>query len=395
MKDNNTAIKIDNVSKTFQVPQEKRNALKSYFINPFRKTYKQIFHALDKVDVEIHKGEFVGLIGSNGSGKSTLLKIIAGIYSPDKGKVKTYGKLVPFLELGVGFNPELSGRENIFLNGTILGMKRKFLEKQFDEIVNFAELQEFIDLPLKNYSSGMQVRLAFAIAIQAEADIYLLDEILSVGDSAFREKSLSAMQKLKKENKTIVYVSHDLNSVQEYSDRVILMEHGKMVLIGPPENVILKYNSLVMKGQNAAGEKPTKKEASVESVDFYVNGVKSKDFIAKHGDDIEFHLNIKYDNNVALKDLKGSLGIYNIDENYIFGVNTSMSKYKIKTGSKKLVLKMYDINLLNGKYYINAALFNDNENLPIEFLGKALYFKVIASPEYRGAVSLKHEWKAE
>ena len=175
-------IEVENVSKIFEIPHESRNTLKSYFLHPFRRVGKERFYALKSVDFKINQGDFIGVIGRNGSGKSTLLKILAGIFEPTKGKVHVNGTLVPFLELGVGFNPELTGRENIYLNGIILGMTRKYVESKFDEIVDFAEIRDFIDLQVKNYSSGMVIRLAFAIAVEARADIYLLDEVLSVGD---------------------------------------------------------------------------------------------------------------------------------------------------------------------------------------------------------------------
>lgn len=222
----NAVIEIKDLSKMFVIPHESRNSLHSYFINPFRKVGKHIFYALNNVNLTINSGEFVAVMGRNGSGKSTLLKMIAGIYTPDSGTAKVHGRLVPFLELGVGFNPELSGRENIFLNGTILGMTRKYLKENLDEIIDYAEVREFIDLPLKRYSSGMQVRLAFAIAIKAEADIYLLDEILAVGDINFQQKSLKSILDLIERGKTVIYVSHNFEMVKQYCTKTLLIEKG-------------------------------------------------------------------------------------------------------------------------------------------------------------------------
>ncbi|HEC64581.1 MAG TPA: ABC transporter ATP-binding protein, partial [bacterium] len=233
-----TAIKVSNVSKSFGVPHEKRETVKSYFVNPFRRTHKDKFDALKNINFEIKKGEFVGIVGRNGSGKSTLLKLLAGIYVPNEGGVNVQGRVVPFLELGVGFSQELSGRENIFLNGTILGMKKKFLEQKYNEIVAFAELEDFMDLPLKNYSSGMQVRLAFSIAMQADADVYLLDEILAVGDAAFQQKSLEEFKRLKKEGKTIIFVSHSPETITKYSDRVLYLKEGEVADIGDAVEVV-------------------------------------------------------------------------------------------------------------------------------------------------------------
>ncbi len=235
------AIKLENVSKSFYIPTEQKNTIKSYFLNPFHKPKLRKFDALKDISFEVKRGEFLGIIGRNGSGKSTLLKLIAGIYEPDSGKITVNGKIVPFLELGVGFNPELSGRENIFLNGTILGMSRKYLEEKFDEIVNFAEVRDFIDMPLKNYSSGMQVRLAFAITTVTDGDIYLMDEVLAVGDANFQEKCFKVLKNLISAGKTIVFVSHDLESIDKFCDRVILLSEHVIEKIGKPQEAVNTY----------------------------------------------------------------------------------------------------------------------------------------------------------
>lgn len=234
-------IEIKDVSKVFEIPHENRNTLKSYFLNPFKRIGKEKFNALDDINFNVNKGDFIGIIGRNGSGKSTLLKIVAEIFEPSTGKVTVNGSLVPFLELGVGFNPELTGRENIFLNGIILGMTRKYMEEKFKEIVAFAEIEEFIDLQVKNYSSGMIVRLAFAIAMEARADIYLLDEILSVGDASFQKKSLEKMLGLLSDGATALFVSHNIEDVKKYCNRVIYLEKGKMLFDGNVEEGVKMY----------------------------------------------------------------------------------------------------------------------------------------------------------
>lgn len=231
-------IEVENVSKIFEIPHESRNTLKSYFLHPFKRVGKERFYALKNVDFKINQGDFVGVIGRNGSGKSTLLKILAGIFEPTKGKVHVNGTLVPFLELGVGFNPELTGRENIYLNGIILGMTRKYVESKFDEIVDFAEIRDFIDLQVKNYSSGMVIRLAFAIAVEARADIYLLDEVLSVGDAGFQKKSLEKMLSLLSNGATGILVSHNIQDVRKYCNRVVLLKEGEVFFDGPTEEGI-------------------------------------------------------------------------------------------------------------------------------------------------------------
>ncbi len=203
-KNTEIAIKVDAVSKRFKIPHEKHSTLKAAVLNIFNKKSYTEFQALEDVSFEVKKGEFFGIIGRNGSGKSTLLKIIAGIYVPSRGKIKINGRISPFLELGVGFNPELTARENIFLGGSILGLTKKEIKKRFNKIVEFSELQDFIDMKFKNFSSGMQVRLAFALAIYAHAEILLMDEVLAVGDSNFQNKCLEEFNKYREEGKTVV-----------------------------------------------------------------------------------------------------------------------------------------------------------------------------------------------
>jgi ABC-2 type transport system ATP-binding protein len=242
-----TAIKINNVSKSFKLPHEKQGSLKSAFVNIFRgrRTYEKQ-EVLKNISLEIKKGEFFGIVGRNGSGKSTLLKLLAGIYSPDSGAIQVNGKLTPFIELGVGFNPELTGRENVFLNGALLGFSREEMESMYEEIVAFAELERFMDQKLKNYSSGMQVRLAFSIAIRANTDILILDEVLAVGDENFQRKCFKYFATLKKEKKTVILVTHSMESVQQFCSRAMLLEEGKISNTGNPAIVAQKYSRLFL-----------------------------------------------------------------------------------------------------------------------------------------------------
>ena len=241
MKDDKTVVSIDNVSKTFLVPHERHNSLKQGVLNMFITKKNSKLHTLKGVSIDIKKGEFFGIMGRNGCGKSTLLKIIAGIYQPSSGKVLVDGRLAPFIELGVGFNMELTGKENIFLAGTILGMKKKEIEDKYQTIVNFSELEEFMDQKLKNYSSGMQVRLAFSIAIQAESDILLIDEVLAVGDANFQRKCFRVFKDLKRSGKTIIFVSHAPDAVRDFCDRVALIEKGELIMVGDPTMVTNEY----------------------------------------------------------------------------------------------------------------------------------------------------------
>ncbi|PIQ79849.1 MAG: hypothetical protein COV79_02955 [Parcubacteria group bacterium CG11_big_fil_rev_8_21_14_0_20_41_14] len=237
------AVKLDHISKTFALPTQKQDSLRERFINlKFRQNYKKL-SALTDINLEVAKGEWLGVIGANGSGKSTLLKIIAGIYEPDQGEVRVKGQLVPFLELGVGFNPDLSARDNIFLNGVILGMSRKTINRKFKSIVDFAGIQPFINQKLKNFSSGMQMRLGFSIAMQTQADTYLLDEVLAVGDYEFQQKAKRVFRSMKQSGKTVIFVSHDLVNVRRWCDRVIWLDHGQIRSSGRPAEVIKQYTA--------------------------------------------------------------------------------------------------------------------------------------------------------
>lgn len=251
------AIKVEHVNKQFLLPHEKKNTIKSLFTSlTKRKTTYSNQRALEDISFEIQHGEFFGIVGRNGNGKSTLLKIIAGIYQPSQGTIAVNGRLVPFIELGVGFNAELTGRENVFLNGAILGFTRSQIGANYNKIVEFAELSEFMDQKLKNYSSGMQVRLAFACATMAEADILLVDEVLAVGDADFQRKCFNYFRLLKKNKKTVVFVSHDMNAIREYCDRAVLIDESVMKASGSAESVAQEYSKLFLgakTGEDANG----------------------------------------------------------------------------------------------------------------------------------------------
>lgn len=226
-----TAIKVDNISKSFPALKQRHDNIRSYFWDLFKTKSEEEkaakherFWALKDISFEVKKGEFYGIIGKNGSGKSTLLKIIAGIYQPDTGKVEVNGKIIPFLELGVGFNPNLTARDNVYLNGIIMGMTKKEVDEKYDEIFEFAELREFENLQLKKFSSGMQVRLAFAVAAQAKGDIYLLDEVFAVGDIGFQQKALAVIENMIREGKTFIYVGHGMDTMKKYASNVLYIK---------------------------------------------------------------------------------------------------------------------------------------------------------------------------
>ena len=239
------AITVKNLHKSFRLPTEQSFGLKQTIFNRLRgiKGYKEQ-KVLKGINFDIQKGDFIGIIGRNGSGKSTLLKILAGIYYPEKGEIIINGSLIPFIELGVGFNPELTGRENVYLNGALLGFSNSEMDTMYDDIWEFAELKDFQDQKLKNYSSGMQVRLAFSIAIRAHGDILLLDEVLAVGDAAFQQKCNEYFASLKSHNQTVILVTHSMENVRKFCNRAILIDDGKVLKEGDPNQVADAYLKL-------------------------------------------------------------------------------------------------------------------------------------------------------
>jgi len=239
-----TAIVVDRVSKSFRIPHQQYSTLKERALHPLRPNTSDVFDALKDVSFSVEKGEFFGIVGRNGSGKSTLLKCLAGIYGVDAGWIGVEGRVSPFIELGVGFNPDLTARDNVLINGVMLGLPRKHAKERFDHVIEFAGLEEFVDLKLKNYSSGMSVRLAFSVAVLVDAEIIIVDEVLAVGDAAFQQKCFEEFQRMKDEGRTIVFVTHDMGMVERFCDRAMLIEKGEIVEMGEPLSIARRYNEL-------------------------------------------------------------------------------------------------------------------------------------------------------
>jgi len=238
------AIVVDGVSKSFELPREQVHTLKERALHPFRSSGNDTLHALRDVSFDVKQGEFFGIVGRNGSGKSTMLKCLANIYGTDAGRIYVQGRLSAFIELGVGFNPDLPARDNVAINATMLGLSPKEGRNRFDAIIDFAELHDFVDLKLKNYSSGMLVRLAFAVMIQVDADILLIDEVLAVGDLAFQQKCYDQFEVIRRSGKTVLLVTHSMSAVQRFCDRAVLLEHGRVTEIGTPSLVSNRYTEL-------------------------------------------------------------------------------------------------------------------------------------------------------
>jgi ABC-type polysaccharide/polyol phosphate transport system ATPase subunit len=256
-------IDVRDVHKTFRIPEHKVDTIKERVAHPLRRVSYRELHALRGITFDVHRGEFFGIVGRNGSGKSTLLKVLASIYRADKGRIRMAGRLAPFIELGVGFNPELTARENVALNGVMMGLGRREARRRLDAVLDFAELTEFTELKLKNYSSGMMVRLAFAVMVQADADVMLVDEVLAVGDAAFAQKCTDVFREKQNAGKTLVLVTHDMAAVQAFCDRAMLIHDGEQRYLGDPEEAALRYYRL-----NFAGARePGGPDADVEVLD--------------------------------------------------------------------------------------------------------------------------------
>lgn len=277
MSEKEIAVKVDHVSKDFRLPTEATQSLRTALVNRFRgiKGYREQ-HVLKDISFDVYKGDFFGIVGRNGSGKSTLLKIISQIYVPEKGTVTVDGKMVSFIELGVGFNPELTGRENVYMNGAMLGFTTEEIDAMYGDIVEFAELEYFMNQKLKNYSSGMQVRLAFSVAIKAQGDVLILDEVLAVGDEAFQRKCNDYFMERKASGKTTILVTHDMGAVKKYCNRAVLIDDGLVKAYGDPEDVANQYsfdNAVSSAPQEVMTEEDDETEKEEKKVEPYVDNL--------------------------------------------------------------------------------------------------------------------------
>jgi len=373
-----SAISIQKVSKDFRLPHDKQSSVKSTLVSLFRSHSRlEHQHALHDISFDIKPGEFFGIVGRNGSGKSTLLKILAGIYQPSKGSVSVNGKLVPFIELGVGFNPELTGRENVFLNGALLGFSPKEVQNMYHDIVAFAELERFMDQKLKNYSSGMQVRLAFSVAIMAEADILLIDEVLAVGDADFQRKCFDYFKSLKKHKKTVVFVSHDMSAVREYCDRAILINESRLVAEGSADEIAEQYTRLFVE-EEPGEDNHTLDQKRWGDGAITVEKVQLPKKVFNESDEtISLSMSIK-----AHKDLDNPIAGFSVKDaadNLLFGTNTKIKKHKlgaIKKGERRTITWSFPNILADGRHFVNATVEYEDGITVCDWLTEAASFNV-------------------
>lgn len=400
--DNETAIKVEHISKNFKLPHEKQTSVKSIFINFYRrkKSY-EMQEALKDVSFEVKKGEFFGIVGRNGSGKSTLLKLLASIYAPTKGSIQVNGTLTPFIELGVGFNPELTGRENVYLNGALLGFNRKEMLAMYEDIVEFAELEQFMDQKLKNYSSGMQVRLAFSIAIRAKSDILLIDEVLAVGDAAFQQKCFEYFRVLKSQGKTVIFVSHDRAALESFCERCVLIDGGKLLAAGPTNKILVKYNEIVLEQAAGAKSKTTKAKKrwgthDIQIIDAYTQSNGSRTDKFKPHDTI--NIIVKMQSNAVVEQPVYGIVIKREGEEPIFVTNTKVEGIDtgtIKEGQRIEVVYEVDNIFGNGSYSISPAVANRDATLFYDWRENFLSFYITGWDDTYISIHPHHKIKVD
>jgi ABC-2 type transport system ATP-binding protein len=391
MDENLPAITVKDLHKEFVLPQHKSTSLKQAFVGLTRKNVKTRQKVLDGVSFEVNKGDFFGIVGRNGSGKSTLLKILAGVYHPTKGNVDINGELTPFIELGVGFNPELSGRDNIFLNGALLGFSRKEMEEMYDEIVAFAELERFMDQKLKNYSSGMQVRLAFSIAIKAHNDILIFDEVLAVGDEAFQRKCLDVFEQYKARKQTVILVTHDMETVRQFCSRAMLLHDGKIVEIGNPRKVANAYSKLNQDSTDKDTAAANDKDNGPQHLKVAVlnsEGRTKQSFTV--GDQLT--VRVRWDGLEEMQAL--GVNIFKESGEHVTGVNTKVDKVKPGWQEAGEISVDFTLDITKGKYFLLVEAFQEEGQI-LDTIIEGPRFSVVKDTglEWSGIFNLPHKWQ--
>jgi len=399
--DNQSVIIVKNLYKSFKLPHEQHNGFKQFIINfAKRKKGYEVQRVLNDINFDVKKGEFFGIVGRNGSGKSTLLKLLAGIYTPDKGLIQVNGSLTPFIELGVGFNPELTGRENIYLNGALLGFSRVDMLSMYDEIVDFAELGKFIDQKLKNYSSGMQVRLAFSIAIRAKSDILILDEVLAVGDADFQKKCLNVFRSLKKEGRTIILVTHDMANVEKFCDRALVINEGKAIAVTTPSEASKIYSKLNIDESKPVDIPELKKDINRwGSGDIKIKNVSINNSrnvvspIINFGDDLNIIVEIEKNDKYKNEAYDIGLAIINQDNITVAGPNSLGLDLGIEDDIIMYSLKKSPLQ--PGDYNLTVAIFDKESGEPFDFYNNAMSFHVVSDKPAQGVVEIGGVWSTK
>lgn len=425
-----TVIQFKNVSKHFKIYQNQSYSIKELFINKvLRRNKLEVteFSVLKDASFEIKKGETVGIIGENGTGKSTSLKLISKILYPDNGEITVKGKVSALLEIGAGFQPDLTGKENVYLYGSILGLSREEISGKYSDIVEFAELENFMDMPVKNYSSGMYMRLAFAVAINVDPDILVIDEVLAVGDENFQKKCIDKILSFKRQGKTIVFVSHDMGSVRKICDRVIFIKRGGTIIEGTPEQMISLYMKLVYSSEEDRTEveqeiediknheektiKAEERKIDIHEVKEFIDGNRygnkkieiTRVFFSDNGDHVrnnfyteeDINVNIEFKKNEEVKDAVFGFAIYSEEDYHLVGHNCHQDGIIITDIKEKnsIKLKIKNQKFIKGKYYFTAAMHNSDETDQYDFREKHFFFQIIEGEKAEfGKVRVECQW---
>ena len=408
------AIEVDNVSRIYQKysARHRFQTFKSALVKgDLIKSIKadELVTALDGVSFNVEKGRTLGLIGENGSGKSTMLKIVAGITKPSSGRITTVGKISALIELGAGFHPEITGRENVFINGIMLGLTKREISEKFDEIVSFAELEDFIDAPVKTYSSGMYMRLGFSVAINVNPDILLIDEVLAVGDASFIPKCLDRIDDFRRRKKTILFVSHGLDTVEKICDKVVFLKNGRIAAIGEPKRIVNAYLQDIAEKQEKAfvkkkGEKMPARDMGDErredrwgkrEIEIRKVTLRNLQGLEKHVFSPEEGLAVEMDvvSSAAIKDFVFGIGIFNSKGVSCYGTNTYAEEFQplMIRGEGKVVCRIEKLNLINGTYYLDVAVHKIN-GYPYDYHRNLYSFLVSSAHKDVGIVRLQHAW---
>jgi ABC-type polysaccharide/polyol phosphate transport system ATPase subunit len=386
------AIEVTGLHKCFRVPDQRLDSLRERVAHPFTRVTHRELRALRDVSFSVHRGEFFGIVGRNGSGKSSLLKILASIYRADRGRVRIAGRVAPFIELGVGFNPELSARENTVLNGVLMGLSRREARRRLDAVLEFAELQEFVDLKIKNYSSGMMVRLAFAIMVQADADVMLVDEVLAVGDAAFAQKCIDVFHDRRDAGRTIVLVTHDMATVQSLCHRAMLLHDGELQFVGGPEDAALRYYRLNFADEQGDGSLPSVDQSAVRDVNVRVISSELHDGAGRRITNVEQDLpvsvEIVFEAARPLREPIFVCHVVNQDGVVVFALTRTL-EHPVAPGQRVRLAGKIENRFVPGRYYLDCWIRQDEHQntMAIQAL-RVLRFVVYGTAPRHGVVQL-------